>query len=241
MSKHPKLVCYFPINDPKIPTSFLRSYDLAKVDYIELGLKSNNAYLDGEIIRNSMKRSSGFGYIEECLKTIKAISKMQHSPKKVLFIYASEIYLGRKTIWKNFDVVLCPGRLGLLRNKILYEAKIQNTHNAEFIKYDFDDTDVLRAKSSSSYVMLQYLPGKTGLQNNFDKKITTRIKMLKDNGVSQPILLGIGVSGIDQVKHIMNSGADGVVIGSSILKNALIGENYLTDYLSKIRETLNEK
>ena len=47
MHKNPKLVCYYPVNDPKISLDHLKSYEKGEVDFIEIGLKTNNPFLDG--------------------------------------------------------------------------------------------------------------------------------------------------------------------------------------------------
>ena len=144
-------------------------------------------------------------------------------------------------IWENFDSVFCPGRLGTIRDKIIRSAIDHKLLNVEFLEYDFDERDVKRAMKATSYVMLQYSKGKTGLKKGFDKNAQDRITFLKNEGITLPILFGIGISNRDQIKHALDSGSDGVVIGSGAVSAALKGKNYLTDYLCEIRETLNEK
>jgi tryptophan synthase alpha subunit len=89
--------------------------------------------------------------------------------------------------------------------------------------------------------MLQYLSGKTGIKFNFDFNLSKRISRLRKNKISKPIFVGVGISTIDQVKHILDSGADGIVLGSSLLNAAIKGNNFLTEFLCRIRETLNGK
>jgi len=237
--KNPKLVCYYPVNDPKISLDHLDSYEKGEVDFIEIGLKTNNPFLDGILIKESMKRSLGAGYLEECQSTINAINKMKSKPRKVLFMYTNKKLLNNNTMWHNFDIILCPGRLGFTRDNILLKAKTKNVLTAEFIKYRFNDNDIHRAKSASSYVMLQYLRGKTGIRFDFDLNLSKRINRLRENGLTKPIFLGVGISTIDQIKHILDSGADGIVLGSILFKAAINGNNFLTDFLCKIKETLN--
>ena len=241
MHKNPKLVCYYPVNDPKISLDHLKSYEKGEVDFIEIGLKTNNPFLDGILIKESMKRSLGFGYLEECQNTINAINRMKNKPRKVLFMYSNKKLLNNNIMWKNFDVILCPGRLGSTRDNILLQAKDRNVLTAEFIKYRFNKSDIQRAKSSGSYIMLQYLSGKTGIKFDFDLNLSKRITRLRENGILKPIFLGVGISTIDQVKHILDSGADGIVLGSSLLNAAIKGNNFLTEFLCRIRETLNGK
>ena len=78
--------------------------------------------------------------------------------------------------------------------------------------------------------MLQYLSGKTGIKFDFDLNLSKRISRLRENGILKPIFLGVGISTIDQVKHILDSGADGIVLGSSLLNAAIKGNNFLTEF-----------
>ena len=89
MHKNPKLVCYYPVNDPKISLDHLKSYEKGEVDFIEIGLKTNNPFLDGILIKESMKRSLGFGYLDECLNTIKEEIRI-NMPYKFLEVYGAE-------------------------------------------------------------------------------------------------------------------------------------------------------
>ena len=50
--KNPKLVCYYPVNDPKMSLDRLDSYEKSEVDFIEIGLKTNNPFLDCILIKS---------------------------------------------------------------------------------------------------------------------------------------------------------------------------------------------
>ncbi len=234
-----KLACYFPINDPLISLDFLKSYSDAKVDFIELGLKDIDPYLDGDVIQDSMQRSYGFGNVCEALETIKAVDALEHVPHKVLFLYANKRHLKSDKNWRNIDSIFCPGHIGSIRKKILDRAHKQKVMNVEFLEYYFNETDLKRARCATSYIMLQYSKGKTGLRKSIDKDVRKRIIKLKRNGVILPIFLGIGISSRDQIKHALDCGADGVVIGSGAVSAALKGKNCLTDYLCGVREAVN--
>ncbi len=239
MGNCPKLVGYFPVRDPFFPLELLECYELARVDYIEIGLKQRNPYIDGKVIKDSMIRSYGNGELEDITKTVQAIDKIKNNPKKVLFMYADKKYLKRNSLLKEIDCILCPGRLGGLRERILALASSHKVSIVEFMRYRLRLSDYVRARSATAYVMLQYSEGKTGIRNFLNRRIKNRIVKLREHGVIKPIFVGVGVSSTEQVKHALDSGADGVVLGSAILLSGLKGKSYLQDYLCKIREVLD--
>ena len=89
--------------------------------------------------------------------------------------------------------------------------------------------------------MLQYLPGKTGARTEIDKGLTDRLAKIRRAGVMRPILTGIGISTPNQVRHTVDAGADGVVIGSKTIQMGLKGYAALEDYLCGIRDILDGK
>ena len=105
--------------------------------------------------------------------------------------------------------------------------------------YDFGDREIDRAGTADAYVMLQYTRGKTGLRRQRDPHLAPRLHRLRDAGVSVPIVAGIGISSLDQVRDAMDQGVDGVVIGSRTVQMAERGSAALEDYLCGVREALD--
>lgn len=66
-----------------------------------------------------------------------------------------------------------------------------------------------------------------------------RLDKMRHAGVKRPILVGIGLSQPDQVRHAIDTGANGVVIGSMAIQKGLQSHAALEDYLCQIREVLD--
>ncbi len=62
---------------------------------------------------------------------------------------------------------------------------------------------------------------------------------IRAEGIGAPIVLGFGVSSGDQARVAVGIGADGVVVGSAVLRAALNGRNELAALLRDLREGLN--
>ena len=58
-------------------------------------------------------------------------------------------------------------------------------------------------------------------------------------GVVRPILVGIGTSQPDQIRHAIDTGADGIVVGSMAIEKGLQSHAALEDYLCEVREVLD--
>jgi tryptophan synthase alpha chain len=52
-----RLVVYFPLADPAVPTELIDLYADAGVDVVECGWPARNPYLDGPDVRASMARA----------------------------------------------------------------------------------------------------------------------------------------------------------------------------------------
>ena len=109
----------------------------------------------------------------------------------------------------------------------------------EFVSYEFGESEIDRARKANAYVMLQYTRGRSGLRPDRDPKLAARLNRLRDEGVTLPIVAGIGVSTVEQARQAMDHGAgrSGDRIESSA--DGGVRRSALEDYLSEVREALN--
>lgn len=233
------LAVYYPVNDPKMPLSVLASYDAAKVDVVELGVKAADPFADGPTVKGAMDRAPGVGRPSEAGEALAAIRRFEHAALGMIFGYASEVFGSEPEIWSQVDGLLCLGRDETARLDLCNTARRHGTRITEFVPYEMPLAARGAAINAESYVMLQYLPGQTGARTEIDQLLKPRLQKMQRAGVSRPILVGIGISQPDQVRHAIDTGADGVVIGSMAIQKGLEGAAALEDYLCEIREVLN--
>lgn len=238
-SNSPLLAAYFPVNDPLVPPERLKVYDDAGVDFIELGLKAKDPKLDGSRVRDAMARAPGNGHVDEAIEAAQRVRSFEHPSTGVLFCYPEDPVQEADEEWSGFDAVLCLATDPAAQSSIVQKAKAQRVRTVEFIPYDFSASDIARAKTATCYVMIQYARGKTGVRQGFDRTLETRIDRLRGEGVTCPVLSGIGISTADQAKDALAQGADGVVTGSMTIARALESADALGDYLSLMREALD--
>lgn len=235
------LIAYFPVGNPDISPALLHTYGDCGCDIVELGLKASNPYLDGTSIRNAMLCSNGPGKLCDATAALKAIRNASSTMAALIFCYASRNLLdsSRKDDWARIDALLCAPEQETDNQQHIHEnAGRAGVKITEFVPYHFDKTDLERAKNASGYVMLQYAQGKTGLRDGLDAEAEKRLSVLRNAGVRQPIVLGIGLSTSDQCRHAIDVGADGAVVGTQALLKCLDGQAAIAGYLSDIRRAI---
>jgi len=233
------LASYFPVADPLMPLSRLQAYASARVDIVELGIKAVDPFADGTVVRDSMQRALGSGRVSDAREAIAAVRGFDYQAMGLVFGYASATFDADAKIWREVDGLLClgsrPGEMESIENK----ARACGTRIVKFVSYQPTAQEMNEALMADGYVMLQYLDGKTGARSNIDNRFKERLEHLRSAGVSIPVLTGIGISTVEQVKHAMDVGADGVVTGSGAIEKGLQSYAALEDYLGMIREALD--
>ncbi|WP_341864144.1 tryptophan synthase subunit alpha [Gymnodinialimonas sp. 57CJ19] len=237
-SRRGKLVAYFPVNDPSVPIDRLKAYEAAGVDVVELGLRTSNPYADGAIVAASMQRASGIGTVREALSAIKAVKTFSYGALGMIFAYAEDKLFSDPQEWQDVDALLALGAPGPNVEKVTEVAAAQGTRITRFVPYDLPEPAVAAARKATGFVFLQYTDGKTGIRQDLDRDLESRVKKLRADGVTAPIFAGIGISTPDQAKHAVNAGVDGVVVGSQAVLEAMSGRSALEEYLGRIEEAL---
>lgn len=233
------LAAYFPVNDPQTPLSRLAAYDAARVDIVELGVKADDPFADGAVVKSAMDRARGLGKVSEAREALAAVRAFSHSAMGMIFGYASATFSSEPDIWAEVDGLLCLGQDEVARLAVCDAARSKGTRITEFVPYEMPLCSRRAAVNAESYVMLQYLPGKTGARSEKDQLLRPRLEKMRRAGVNRPILVGIGISQHDQIRHAVDTGADGVVVGSMAIEKGLQSHAALEDYLCGIREVLD--
>lgn len=233
------LAVYYPVGDPEFPLSRLSAYDQARVDVVELGVKAKDPFADGAVVHAAMDRAAGVGRVSEARDALEAVREFSHTSMGMIFGYDSEVFTSEPEIWAEVDGLLCLGQDETSRLALCDAARAKGTRITEFVPYELPLCSRQAAVNAESYVMLQYLPGKTGARVETDQLLKPRLEKMRRAGVERPILVGIGISHHDQIRHALDTGADGVVVGSKAIEKGLQGHGALEDYLCGIREVLD--
>jgi tryptophan synthase alpha chain len=86
-----------------------------------------------------------------------------------------------------------------------------------YVRFFLDDGETERAASSDGFVYLQAKPDGGGARAGCET-LASRIKYLRQRGITREIYCGVGIHTPADVCAAREAGADGVFIGSAILK-----------------------
>ena len=228
-SKNQKaLIAYVMAGFPneKGTISAVRGLVKGGADIIELGMPFSDPLADGPVIQNAgfhaLQKGMNF---DKFLTLVRKIRKETDIPL-VLMTYTNLLY--RHGYEKFISIVKKAGIDGLiLPDMSVDESKdflqAAKKHEMDTIFLISPNTTPQRIKKisgvSSGFLYLVSVFGTTGGQQQFQDYTTRAIKNAKkilDGKI--PLGVGFGVSNPDQVRFIIKSGADAIIVGSAFLR-----------------------
>lgn len=240
-------VTYYPLCDTAIkdPIQLARDYFENGGALLEMGLPYEDPCLDGKVIRDSMARALTKNNLDDAFKMVKTIR--DEFPNEVIEIMTYIEYV-KKIGTERFadlckdngvDAVLCPNA-SLDELHMLDELfGSRDIINLRFAKYTMSEEEIQDLiDNSNGYIFLQASNGVTGVQATTSTKVKDNVEMLKARGIETPIAAGFGISNAKQAKELIDMGADGVIVGSSLV-NAIVDDTYLS-YIKDINKAINE-
>jgi tryptophan synthase alpha chain len=241
--RRPLLTCYLPVGDPLIPAEMTEVYIDCGVDILELGMPSPAPYLDGEDVSASMARAIAVGSATIALPRFTALVKASHDgPACILMCYAdfdADAALAARA-YDGIDGLLMLG-LDSRSDRAELEAAMREREIRliRLVSTDLTPAELIAARAGDSYLMLQAAGGVTGPRETLAPDNRAKIERVRAFGLTQPILLGFGISTAEQSAEAVGMGADGVVIGSMCVRKALEGPGALRAFLSSVRKRLD--
>lgn len=198
--------------------------DKQGADIIELGIPYIDALADGPVIQEASRIAiSNNVYINQVLDIIKKVSVDLNAPI-VVFTYYNLIL--SRGISKFLSDISVAGVKGLIIPDLPLEEsdtliKFCAFYNIELILFISPGTSINRmslilSKSPGCvYLLTSY--GVTGVRETIAFKVNALIEYIKAN-TNKKIILGFGISNIEQVNQVSTWGIDGIVIGSAFIK-----------------------
>jgi tryptophan synthase alpha chain len=225
--KHCAFVGYICAGDPDYATSLavLKAMPAAGVDIIELGVPFLDPAGDGAIIEAAGKRAIASGM--SLNKTLEMVAEFRKSDKKtplILMSYYNPIL--KFGLNKIFAKAAKSGVDGFLIVDLPLEEEQEITAEISRQKLDLirliapttnQDRAKKIAKNAGGFLYLISLLGVTGTAIADPKENKKNLQNLRQ--VSDlPIVVGFGIQTPNQAQAFSKIGADGVVIGSAIVR-----------------------
>ena len=201
-----------------------------EVDFIEIGLPFSDPMADGPLIQHSsqiaIKQNTS---VEECLKLVKEIRKINNNIPIILMGYYNPIhYYGnlkfiKKAVSSGIDGLIIVD-LPMEEDEEFYNLSYKN--NLPLIRLVTPTTDEERLKkilkNACGFVYYVSVTGITGTKSASINDVKNKIKVIKKI-TKLPVIAGFGIKNSVDAKK-MSSISDGIVIGSSLVNK--IEEEY---------------
>jgi tryptophan synthase alpha chain len=242
--KRPSLVTFITAGDPNLKATLEFLHVLSKFsDVIELGIPFSDPMADGKTIQKANYRALKSGTrVKDVFNVVREFRESDDTPI-VLMTYYNPIYAKgvEDFVLQSKDC----GVDGLIVVDLPIEeagAYLEVCHRYDmgtiFLASPNTPDDRLRAidEVSSSFVYLVSLYGTTGARDRISDLAFSLLKRAKTL-CSKPLAVGFGISSEDHVRQLIQAGADGVVVGSAIVR---IIEELGADACDKIEEKCRE-
>jgi tryptophan synthase alpha chain len=238
--------------DPNLETTVaaIQELDTIGADVIELGVPYSDPLADGPTIQAAATRALKNGVIlDKVLDVIRKVSPSITAPI-VMFTYFNPIMA--RGLEKFCEQASSAGASGLLVPDIPLEEtseirKVASSYGLDLVLLSTPTTPIPRmqqiAENSMGFVYLVSLTGVTGMRGSTESRVEGLIQNLKEK-TDKSIAVGFGVSGPQQAKQIKDWGADGVIVGSALVKalgeagSPAEGLKAMSDLAKGIREAI---
>jgi tryptophan synthase alpha chain len=218
-----KLICYLSNGYPTITDSITIAdiYAQAGCDTIEVDFPGRNPYLEGEYIAGRMTQAlEHCGDYDAYMDGIARIKVRHPALHFIILLYEDTLLeIGyerfRGFCKKNgFQDMILVGQKDELINKRLMKDDMRVSC---YVQFELGDEEVEQAKNSNGFVYMQAKPVSGKIKEGYPA-LRDCIAYLRQQGICRPVYCGVGIHNPEDVSMAKESGADGVFVGSSILK-----------------------
>ncbi|VAI07221.1 unnamed protein product [Triticum turgidum subsp. durum] len=216
------LIPYITAGDPDLATTAeaLRLLDACGADVIELGVPCSDPYVDGPIIQASSARAlAGGATMDGVLAMLKEVTPELSCPV-VLFSYYRPILCRGLAEIKEAGVhgLIVPDLPYVAAHALWSEAKKNNLELVLLTTPAIPEERMKEiTKASEGFIYLVSVNGVTGPRENVNLRVESLIQEIK-KVTDKPVAVGFGISKPEHVKQIAGWGADGVIIGSAMVR-----------------------
>ena len=237
------LVCYVTAGHPDVDRSLetLRALEEGGADIVELGVPFSDPIADGPIIQASSQQALEKGMTYDGVLAI--IAQARLSVPVVLFSYLNPILAAGA---EALSRAAAAGASGILITDIPVGAdpareEWLGSSPLAFIRLVAPTTPRERmaeiARHGSGFVYLISRLGVTGVQETTERSLPDTIRRLRST-TTLPICVGFGISTPAQARSVGDL-ADGVVVGSALVRAAESGPEQVLELTRSLREGLD--
>jgi len=225
------LIPFFVIGDPDFDTSFeiVKTAINAGADILELGVAFSDPIADGPTIQKADIRARSAGMnVKKALEFIKKVKAYKDIPIGLLMYYNLIYQYGAGKFFADFHEAgvnsVLVADLSIDDADEIIEPAASAGLDTVFMVTPNTETERMKliASKTTGFIYTVSLLGVTGSREKLSEQVEGLIAKLKKlTGV--PVCVGFGISKPEHASKVAAAGADGVIIGSKIVK--IIEEN----------------
>jgi tryptophan synthase alpha chain len=220
------LITYIMAGDPDLATttSLILEMEKAGSDIIELGAPFSDPLADGPTIQKAALRSlknktsiaDVFGLVADVRKTSK-IPLILMTYYNLIFKYGEERFVN-DAVASGLDGVILPDLPPEEAGTLYSLAKNAGLDLIFLLAPTSTDARIkLVSKMSHGFIYYVSLTGVTGAKLATQNSIQDSLARIKAK-TDKPVAVGFGISTPDQAAQVAHGGADGVIVGSALVK-----------------------
>lgn len=224
------LIPFITAGDPDLSTTAeaLKVLDSCGSDIIEVGVPYSDPLADGPVIQAAATRALLQGTNYDAVISMLRNVVPELSCPIALFTYYNPIL--KRGVEKFMSTIKDVGVHGLVVPDVpLEETEVLRkealSHGIELVLLTTPTTPKDRMKAiveaSEGFVYLVSQIGVTGARSDVSAQVQELLNDIKE-ATSKPVAVGFGISKPEHVKQVAGWGADGVIVGSAIVK--VLGE-----------------
>jgi tryptophan synthase alpha chain len=236
------LIPFITAGDPDLATTAaaLKTLDAAGADLIELGVPYSDPLADGPVIQAAATRALAQGVkLDDVIQMVAEVSPQIKAPI-ILFTYYNPIL--NKGVRPFLIQIAAAGVKGLVVPDLpLEEAEELLVPAAEIgievilliAPTSSQERIIAIAAKSQGFIYLVSVTGVTGIRSGLESRVSDILANLR-TVTNKPIAIGFGISAPEHAKQVQQWGADGVIVGSAMVKR--LAEGTPTEGLDSIDE-----
>jgi tryptophan synthase alpha chain len=246
----PALICFIVGGYPTIAHSeqIVSSLVKAGADMIEIGIPFSDPIADGPTIQNAYNTALKNGVTpQKCLHMCAILRKKFPNLPLLIMTYSNIVY--KAGLEKFIKLSRLHGVDGfILPDMAIMESdayvKVASDHGLATIFLASPNSNKQRIEQimnvCSGFIYVVSILGITGTRLRYEKYTFHNIRKIKKITQGRiPIAVGFGISRPDQIVSIVESGADAVILGSSLIDRIKVASNHklmLNDLQTFVRQ-----
>ncbi|XP_010527337.1 PREDICTED: tryptophan synthase alpha chain, chloroplastic-like [Tarenaya hassleriana] len=224
------LIPYITAGDPDLSTTAeaLKILDNCGSDIIELGVPYSDPLADGPVIQAAATRSLAKGTnLDNILLMLDKVVPQLSCPISLFTYYNPILKRGLREFMSSIKDVGVHGLVvpdvPLEETEMLRKEALDSNIELVLLTTPTTPTDRMKriVEASEGFIYLVSSVGVTGARTSVSGKVQSLLQEIKQ-ATTKPVAVGFGISKPEHVERVAGWGADGVIVGSAMVK--LIGE-----------------